>query len=169
MAPAATVASISSTAPALSDGLHVLVGESPRLLQPPAVHPGQLGQGRPQLVHPGRVGRERRRGRARGSTGSRSPSPCCGPDVVSPVSSWKCRVSWVIRPPAFEHAAWRMISDRTARSTLRSELTFFVSVRVPHASPGRLSEVFTSQRSEPCSIRTSETPSERMTSRSSVT
>ena len=62
-----------------------------------------------------------------------------------------------------------MISDRTARSTLRSELTFLVSVRVPHSSPGRLSEVLTSQRSEPCSIRTSETPSERITSRSSVT
>ena len=62
-----------------------------------------------------------------------------------------------------------MISERTARSTERSELTFFVSVRVPHGSPGRFSEVFTSQRSEPCSIRTSETPSERMMSRSSVT
>ena len=45
---------------------------------------------------------------------------------------------------------------------MRSELTFFVSVRVPHsAAPIALSDVFTSQRSEPCSMRTSETPSAR--------
>ena len=73
------------------------------------------------------------------------------------------------RPPASSTPAWRIISLRTARSTLRSELTFFVSVRVPHGSPGRFSDVFTSHRSEPCSIRTSETPSVRITSRSSVT
>ncbi|OLB66033.1 MAG: hypothetical protein AUI10_04175 [Actinobacteria bacterium 13_2_20CM_2_72_6] len=91
------------------------------------------------------------------------------PGLVSPVSSWKCRVSCTIRPPPASTTACRAISDRTARSTLRSELTFLVSVRVPHGSPGRFSEVFTSQRSEPCSIRTSETPSPRTTSRSSVT
>jgi hypothetical protein len=67
-----------------------------------------------------------------------------------------------------EQPACRMISERTARSTERSELTFLVSVRVPHSSPGLLSEVLTSQRSEPCSMRTSETPSERMMSRSSA-
>ena len=35
-----------------------------------------------------------------------------------------------------------MISERTARSTLRRELTFLVSVRVPHSPPGRFREVF---------------------------
>ncbi len=91
------------------------------------------------------------------------------PEVVSPLSSWKWRVSWMIRAPDSSTLACRMISERTARSTLRREFTFLVSVLVPHGSPGRLSEVFTSQRSEPCSIRTSETPSVRITSRSSVT
>jgi hypothetical protein len=91
------------------------------------------------------------------------------PERVSPVSSWKWRVSCTIEPPASSTDACRMISDRTARSTERSELTFLVSVRVPHSWPGRLSEVFTSQRIEPCSIRTSETSSARMMSRSSVT
>ena len=51
----------------------------------------------------------------------------------------------------------------------RRELTFLVSERVPHCSPARFSETLTSQRSDPCSIRTSETPSPRSTSRSSVT
>ena len=73
------------------------------------------------------------------------------------------------RPPPSSTSAWRSISERTARSTERSELTFFVSVRVPHSSPGRFSEVLTSQRSEPCSMRTSLTPSVRRMSRSSVT
>ena len=87
-----------------------------------------------------------------------------------PVSSWKCLVSWMIRPPESSTAACRSISYRTARSTERSELTFLVSVRVPHsAAPRGAIEVFTSQRSEPSSIRTSETPSERSRSRSSVT
>ena len=48
-----------------------------------------------------------------------------------PVSSCQCRVSCTIARPAASRAACRVISYRTARSTLRSELTFFVSVRVP--------------------------------------
>ena len=92
------------------------------------------------------------------------------PDVVSPLSSWKWRVSWTTRPPLSSTAAWRSISARTARSTDRSELTFLVSLRVPHsAAPRRFSDTFTSHRRLPCSIRTSEAPSERTTSRSSVT
>jgi hypothetical protein len=91
------------------------------------------------------------------------------PDVVSPVFSWKWRVSWVMEPPASRIPFWRTISDCTARSTDRNELTFLVSVRVPHGSPGRFSDVLTSQRSDPCSIRTSETSSERIRSRSAVT
>ena len=86
------------------------------------------------------------------------------------MSSWKCLVSWMTRPPASNTAACRSISKCTARSTERSELTFLVSVRVPHwLAPRGASEVFTSQRSEPSSIRTSETPRERSRSRSSVT
>jgi hypothetical protein len=51
----------------------------------------------------------------------------------------------------------------------RSELTFLVSVRVPHSlAPRRISETLTSQRIEPCSMRTSETSSDRTSSRSSV-
>jgi hypothetical protein len=49
-------------------------------------------------------------------------------------------------------------------------LTFLVSLRVPQTpEPAGDSDTFTSQRSEPCSIRTSETPRPRSTSRSSVT
>ena len=66
--------------------------------------------------------------------------------------------------------ACRIISDRTARSTERSELTFLVSVRVPHSlEPIGMSEVFTSQRRLPSSILTSETPRVRRMSRSSRT
>jgi len=90
--------------------------------------------------------------------------------VVVPESSWKCLVSWMTRAPESSTAAWRSISNRTARSTERSELTFLVSVLVPQRpDPRGASEVFTSQRSEPSSIRTSETPSARTRSRSSVT
>jgi len=47
----------------------------------------------------------------------------------------------------------------SARSTLRSEFTFLVSVRSPNSvAPFGISETFASHRSEPCSIRTSETP-----------
>ena len=87
-----------------------------------------------------------------------------------PVFSWKCRVSWTTRAPASSSAACRSISNRTARSTERSEFTFLVSVRVPHsAAPRGASEVFTSQRSDPSSIRTSDTSSARSRSRSSAT
>ena len=90
--------------------------------------------------------------------------------MVTPLSSWKCRVSWITRPPESSTSACRATSERTARSTERSEFTFFVSVRVPSTSePRGDSDVFTSARSEPSSIRTSETPSERSRSRSSVT
>ena len=90
--------------------------------------------------------------------------------MVTPESSWKCRVSWMMRPPESSTNACRSISERTARSTERSELTFLVSVRVPQTPDPRTdSDVFTSHRSEPSSIRTSETPSVRSTSRSSVT
>jgi len=44
-------------------------------------------------------------------------------DRVLPVVSWKCRVSWVILPPAARISACRMISERIARSTLRRLLT----------------------------------------------
>ena len=92
------------------------------------------------------------------------------PAVVVPVSSWKCLVSCTMRSPASSLAACLSISDLTARSTERSELTFFVSVLVPHCpDPAGAIDVLTSQRSEPCSIRTSDTPSARIRSRSSVT
>ena len=51
-----------------------------------------------------------------------------------------------------------------------SELTFLVSVRVPNsACPIGRSEMLASQRSEPWSIRTSETSNARNMSRSAVT
>jgi hypothetical protein len=72
--------------------------------------------------------------------------------------------------PASSTAAWRVISYRTARSTERSELTFFVSVRVPSApEPFGASDRLTSQRIEPWSMRTSETPRDLIRSRSAVT
>ena len=86
-----------------------------------------------------------------------------------PSPSWKCRVSCLIVPPASRTAAWRWISYVTARSTERSELTFLVSVRVPHGSPGAANDRLASQRSDPSSMRTSETPSERMMSRKVAT
>ena len=92
------------------------------------------------------------------------------PERVRPVSSWKCRVSCFTFPPSSRISAWRTISPRTARSTERSEFTFFVSLRVPKVvAPIARSETLASQRSEPCSIFTSETPSERRMSRSSAT
>ena len=64
-------------------------------------------------------------------------------------------------------AAWRCISKRTARSTDRSEFTFLVSVRIPSPpSPLGDSDRFTSQRSDPCSMRTSLTPRPSNISRS---
>ena len=87
-----------------------------------------------------------------------------------PVSSCQCRVSCVTFPPDESTAACRQISYRNARSTERSELTFLVSVRRPYAvSPRGRSDTLASQRSEPCSIRTSETPSARIRSRSCET
>src|SRR5215213_9249882 len=63
-------------------------------------------------------------------------------------------------------AAWRWISWRTARSTERIELTFFVSVRVPSFSaPRGRSETFASQRRLPRSMRASEMPRARTMSR----
>ncbi len=86
------------------------------------------------------------------------------------MSSWKWRVSWMIVPPDESTAAWRWISKRAARSTERSELTFFVSLRVPNFSvPFGRSDRLTSQRIWPISMRASETPRARMTSRSSRT
>ncbi len=92
------------------------------------------------------------------------------PARVVPVASSKCRVSWTTLSPASSTPACRVISYRTARSTERSEFTFLVSERVPSTPESRGdSDRFTSQRSEPWSIRTSETPSARSRSRSAVT
>ena len=148
---------------------HLRRRDAPLLGQPGAPGGRQLGQRRGAASRPTPRRARSAPGRARGSTGSRSPPPCCGPDDVLPVSSWKCRVSCTTRPPSSRTAAWRRISKRTARSTERSELTFLVSVRVPHSRlPIGASEMLTSQRRLPCSIRTSETPSVRTISRSSV-
>jgi hypothetical protein len=69
-------------------------------------------------------------------------------------------------PPSASTPACRETSNRIARSTLRSEFTFLVSVRVPKASwPIGRSDRLTSQRIEPCSMRTSETPSDSSSSR----
>ena len=90
--------------------------------------------------------------------------------MVEPSSSWKCRVSCTIVPPAESTAACRWISNRAARSTLRSELTFLVSLRVPNFSrPCGRSDRLTSQRIWPISIRASDTPSALISSRSSAT
>ena len=129
-APAATVSATRSSAPALRSG-HVEVGQVPLGLQPGPPGRGQLRQRRRGSAPPTpRAGRPAP-GPARGSTGSPGPLPCCGPAVVMPVSSWKCRVSWTTRPPGVEHRRLPSISKRTARSTERSEFTFLVSVRVP--------------------------------------
>ncbi len=86
------------------------------------------------------------------------------------MSSWKCRVSCTIVPPDDSTAACRWISKRAARSTERSELTFLVSLRVPNLSaPFGISDRLTSQRIWPISMRASDTPSARMSSRSSRT
>ena len=92
------------------------------------------------------------------------------PEVVVPSSSWKWRVSWTMVPPSVSTVAWRWISNRAARSTLRSELTFLVSERVPKVSvPCGRSDRLTSQRIWPLSIRASETPRDLISSRSSAT
>ena len=167
VAPAATVASTSSTAPALTRS-RISRSVKPQSACSRRRRCGRrLRQRAPQLLDPGRGRARSAPGPARGSSGSPRRLTSRRPDVVTPVSSCQCRVSCTTRPPAASTAACRPISYRTARSTLRSELTFFVSVRVPSgASPavGR-SDTFASQRSEPCSIRTSETPSARSRSR----
>lgn len=56
-----------------------------------------------------------------------------------------------------------------ARSTERNEFTFFVSVRVPSTLDRGFSDTFASQRSEPWSIRTSDTSSASSRSRSMLT
>src|SRR5262249_60151374 len=86
------------------------------------------------------------------------------------VAWWEGRAPGAPRPAPAGPAPCRSISNRTGRSADRSELTFLVSVLVPQApEPRGASEVFTSQRSEPSSIRTSETSSARSRYRSSVT
>ena len=55
---------------------------------------------------------------------------------MEPSDSWKWRVSWITEAPESSTAACREISERTARSTERKELTFFVSVRVPSGASG---------------------------------
>jgi hypothetical protein len=92
------------------------------------------------------------------------------PGEVVPLPSSKCRVSCTTFSPASSTPACRHISKRTARSTERSELTFLVSVRVPNSlDPFGMSDTFASQRSDPWSIRTSETARARSRSRSAVT
>lgn len=57
-----------------------------------------------------------------------------------------------------------------ARSTERNEFTFFVSVRVPSdEDPDGFSETFASHRSDPWSIRTSDTSSASSRSRNMLT
>ena len=56
-------------------------------------------------------------------------------------------------------AAWRAISWSMARATLRKELRFLISARVPNASvPRGRMETLASQRSDPSSMLQSDTP-----------
>ena len=118
--------------------LELQLRQRPRLDQPRPARRRQLGQRRRDRLDPVRAPARPAPGRARGSSGSPAPLPSTGPDVVTPVSSWKCRVSWITRPPESSTSACRATSERTARSTERSEFTFLVSVRVPqHVRPAR--------------------------------
>ena len=68
--------------------------------------------------------------------------------MVKPPASFHMRVSCLTRPPPARTAPCRRISWRSAASTERSELTFFVSVRVPSSvEPLGMRETLASQRS----------------------
>ncbi|OLT04123.1 hypothetical protein BJF77_04615 [Kocuria sp. CNJ-770] len=86
------------------------------------------------------------------------------------MSSCQCRVSCTMVPPPSRTAACRWISKRTARSTARSEFTFFVSERVPNVdAPLGMRDTLASQRTLPRSIRASEMPRFLTISRMTVT
>ena len=79
----------------------------------------------------------------------------------------KCSVSWLTVPPALTISSWRAISAFTPRSRKRKEFMFFSSVLVPSvASPAGRMDTLASQRSDPSSMFTSETPSWRSVTRS---
>src|SRR3546814_1955872 len=64
----------------------------------------------------------------------------------------------MILPPLSRTSTWRFASYSIAAITKRTELTFFVSVRVPSSSPGLRTETLTSARIEPSSILPSHDP-----------
>ena len=86
-----------------------------------------------------------------------------------PVLGSKCSVSWLTVSPASSSAVWRSISALMPCITKRNEFMFLSSVFVPSSSEplGRM-ETLASQRSDPSSMFTSETPSWRSVTRSSV-
>ena len=86
-----------------------------------------------------------------------------------PLRGSKCSVSWTTGSPASSSAVWRSISALMPCITKRNEFMFLSSVLVPSSSLplGRM-ETLASQRSEPSSMFTSETPSWRSVTRSSV-
>ena len=77
------------------------------------------------------------------------------------MSSWKCRVSCTMRPPSSRTRGLPLDlePDRALHRAQRVDV-LGLGPGAPRAAPGGAIEVLTSQRSEPSSIRTSETPSD---------
>ncbi len=168
-APSATVSSNRAVAVAVGD-------EDPRDLglQPQLVH--VPGPPRPRELRQGSRGSPRstprpapaRGCRAPGSSGSRTPPPSSAssswcpsprPSAASPARA--------ARPPRAPRSAARPRST-SARSSDRTEFMFLISTLVPSASvPAGRTETFASHRSDPSSIRTSETSSDSRSARSS--
>ncbi len=87
---------------------------------------------------------------------------------MRPLTGSKCRVSCSISSPACRIAVWRAISALMPCITKRNEFMFLSSVFVPRpVEPTGRMETLASQRSEPSSMLTSETPNWRRVSRSS--
>ena len=80
---------------------------------------------------------------------------------VAPVSALKLRVSCDTRPPDSSTPACRSISCSMARATLRKELMFFSSQRVPNSFwPLGRTDTLASTRKEPSCILPSQMPSQ---------
>ncbi len=99
-APASTVSTTRSSASALTRSRMLLVGDAPLGLDAARAAPTAAPAAPPRSSSTHSAPARSAPGRARGSSGSPRRSPSRGPARWCRLSSSKCRVSWMIVPPA---------------------------------------------------------------------